>query len=124
MIANKKKHYPPKNYLPKTSLGSHTVHSLPFRLRTSLSICFADSLSLREKCPYSEFFLSVFSHIRTEYGEILLISPYSVQMQENTDQKNSKYGHFLRSVCFVASRVFTENSRTLKAGIWLFKASW
>ena len=26
--------------------------------------------SLRKKCPYSELFWSVFSHIRTEYGEI------------------------------------------------------
>ena len=26
------------------------------------------------------------------------ISPYSVRMQENTDQSNSKYRHFLRSV--------------------------
>ena len=33
------------------------------------------------------FFWSVFSHIRTEYGEIRSISPYSVQMRENTDQK-------------------------------------
>ena len=33
------------------------------------------------------FFWSVFSRIRTEYGEILRISPYSVRMQENTDQK-------------------------------------
>ena len=27
-------------------------------------------LSLREKCPFWEFFWSVFSHIRTEYGPI------------------------------------------------------
>ena len=33
------------------------------------------------------FFWSVFSCIRTEYGEILLISPYSVRMRKNTDQK-------------------------------------
>ena len=33
------------------------------------------------------FFWSVFSRIRTEYGEILRISPYSVRMWENTDQK-------------------------------------
>ena len=26
--------------------------------------------SLREKCPHSEFFWSVFSHIRTEHGKI------------------------------------------------------
>ena len=29
---------------------------------------------------------------------IIRISPYSVQMRESTDQNNSKYGHFLRSV--------------------------
>ena len=49
---------------------------------------------LCEKCPYSEFFWSVFSRIRTGYGEIM--SSYSVRMQENTDQENSKYGHFSR----------------------------
>ena len=29
-------------------------------------------ISLREKCPYSDFFWSVFSRIRTEYGEYIL----------------------------------------------------
>ena len=33
------------------------------------------------------YFWSAFSRIRTEYGEILRISPYSVRMRENTDQK-------------------------------------
>ena len=33
------------------------------------------------------FFWSVFSSIRTEYGDLLRKSQYSVQMQENTDQK-------------------------------------
>ena len=55
-------------------------------------IKFNQSHTLREKCPYSELFWSVFSRIRTEYGEI-----YSVRMQENTDQNNSEYGHFLHS---------------------------
>ena len=32
------------------------------------------------------FFWSVFSCIRSEYGEILRISPYSVRIQGNTDQ--------------------------------------
>ena len=45
-------------------------------------------VSLREKCPYWELFLSVFSRIRTEYGEITRTSPYSVRMRENTDQNN------------------------------------
>ena len=34
------------------------------------------------------FFWSVFSCIQTEYGDLLCKSPYSVQIQENTDQKN------------------------------------
>ena len=44
---------------------------------------------LREKCLYSELFWSVFSRIRTEYGE--------VRMRENTDQNKSEYWHFLRN---------------------------
>ena len=52
---------------------------------------------LRKKRPCLELFWSVFSRIRTEYGEILRISPYSVRMRENTDQNNSEYGHFLHS---------------------------
>ena len=57
-----------------------------------------EQIALREKCPYLELFWSAFSDIRTEYGEIRIISPYSVQMRENTDQNKSEYGHFLRSV--------------------------
>ena len=45
--------------------------------------------------------LSVFSRIRTKYRKILRISLYSVRMRWNTDQKNSKYGHFLRSGFFL-----------------------
>ena len=60
--------------------------------------CLTMKLSLRKKWPYSELFWSVFSHIRTEYGEIRSISPYSVRMRENVDQNNSEYGHFSRSV--------------------------
>ena len=47
--------------------------------------------ALRKNCLHSELFWSVFSRIRTEYGEILR---NSVQMRENTDQNNSEYGHF------------------------------
>ena len=54
---------------------------------------------MRKKRQYSELFWSVFSRIRTEYGEIL-ISPYSVRIRENTDQNNSEYDHFLRSAPF------------------------
>ena len=40
------------------------------------------------------FLWPVFSRIWTEYGEILHISPYSVRMQKNTEQKNSECGLF------------------------------
>ena len=50
------------------------------------------------------FFWSVFSRIRTEYGKILRISPYSVRIQENTDQKKLVFGHFSRSDCLPSRR--------------------
>ena len=55
-------------------------------------------LTLRKTYRYSEFFWFVFFRIRTEYREIWSISLYSVQMRENTDQKNSENGHFSSSV--------------------------
>ena len=58
------------------------------------------TLSLPEKCTYSELFWSAFSCIQTEYGEIFRVSLYSVQIRENTDQNNSECGYFLRSVFF------------------------
>ena len=54
--------------------------------------------TLHEKClEFLEFFLSIFSNIWTEYRGILPISPDSVCMQENIDQKNLTFRHFLRS---------------------------
>ena len=53
------------------------------------------------------FFWFVFSRIRTEYGEILRISLYSIQMRENKDSmenmentaKTPLFGHFSCSTC-------------------------
>ena len=55
-------------------------------------------MALCKTCPYTELFWSVFFRIWTEYGELRSISPYSVQMRENTDQNNSEYERFLRNV--------------------------
>ena len=63
-------------------------------------------IALRKKCPYSELFWSAFSRIRTEYGEILRISPYSVRMRVIADQNNSEYRHFSRSVDKYDSDIF------------------
>ena len=43
------------------------------------------------------FFWSVFSRIRTEFGEILHISLYSVRIREIRTRKNSVFEHFSRS---------------------------
>ena len=69
-----------------------------------------------KKCPYSGLFWSVFSRIRTELGEMLRISPYSVRMRENTDQNSSKYEHFSRSERNVDQRAFG-----WKCTVWYFK---
>ena len=48
-------------------------------------------------------FLSVFSGIWTEYGDLWSRSPYSVQIWENAEHENAKqkksvFGQFARSV--------------------------
>ena len=53
--------------------------------------------ALHEHRPYLDFSFSAFSDNCTEYGDIQSKSLYSVQMQENRDQKNSEYGQFLSS---------------------------
>ena len=48
-------------------------------------------------CPYSKFFWFVLYRIWTEYGDLDSKYLHSVLTRENKDQKNSEYGHFLRS---------------------------
>ena len=70
-----------------------------------------------EKFPYSKFFWPAYSGIRTEYGEIRCISQYPVRMRENTDQKNSDYGHFSRS-----DKVVNPHSSLVKESVLFMKA--
>ena len=65
---------------------------------------------LRKKCPYLELFWSIFSRVWTDYWEVRSISPYSVEMWRDTDQNNSKYGHFLLSVTYLSSHFILETS--------------
>ena len=64
------------------------------KLKFSIKDFFSDCKPLHR---IRSFFWTVFFRIRTEYEEIVRITLYSVRMQENTDQKNSEYGHFSRS---------------------------
>ena len=75
------------------------------------------AFTIRGKCPHSEFFWSVFSSIWIQYGDFPCSFPYSVQMCEYKDQKNSEYGHFLHSVSkSVAPFPKLENDRKKKKG--------
>ena len=55
-------------------------------------------LHCMESVQIRSFFWSVFSCIRTEYRELQSKCPYQVRIQENTDQKNSVFRPFSRSV--------------------------
>ena len=60
-----------------------------FSLRISRTYCV-------KRVQIKSFFWPAFSSIRTKYGNLLSNSPYSVQIQEIMDQKNSAFGHFSR----------------------------
>ena len=47
------------------------------------------------KVPVFGVILVRISHIRTEYREVLRISPYSVRMPKKTDQNNFEYGEIV-----------------------------
>ena len=66
-------------------------------------------MTLYEKGLYSEMFWSVSFGIRGEYGEIFHISPYTVRMWKNMDQKISEYGHFSRNVIQKFCRLGIQN---------------
>ena len=69
------------------------------------------------------FFWSVFSRIRTEYGEILRISPYSVRMWENTGQKKLRI-RTLFTQCFIQPLHFNfTNIKYLCLYFWVICAN-
>ena len=65
------------------------------RVPTKQNAC--DKKTLRRKCSYSEFLWSVFSRIRTEYGDTLCKRLHSVQIRENTDYENSDIFYSVKS---------------------------
>ena len=77
------------------------------------------------------FFWSVFYCIWTEYGEILRISPYLVQMLENMDQKKPRIWTLFTRWLFVPeyeNRLYEDKSKFLSwckcsRKIWLWLAS-
>ena len=93
--------YPFVSFFPTVFLNRSKLKYGPMKLKAYekfIRMIELGAISLRKMFSYSELFWSAFSRIRTEYGEIRSISPYSVQMGENADQNNPKYGHFLCNI--------------------------
>ena len=97
---------------------------LPFCLNHSNSKMFSLSsisknkkltlVSLRKKCPYSEFLWSAFFQhfpafgLNTEY--LSVFSPNAGKCGKSADQKNSEYGHFLCSILLFWIYKYINNS--------------
>ena len=71
--------------IPSWTIAPQTIALQLIAPRTILP---PDNCHCVKSVQIRSFFWSVFPHIRTEYGEIRSISPYSVGMRENTNQKN------------------------------------
>ena len=67
-------------------------------------------MTLREECPYSEFFWSVFSRIRTEKLRT-----------RKTNQKNSEHGHFSPSVSDAKEMAFWKKAFLFKFHRFVFQ---
>ena len=84
------------------------VHSTFFAIMSD-TFCeakYSKGSPLREKCPDTELFWFEFSRIRTEYGDILRISTYSVRMRENKDQKKLRIWTHFTQCSFVLHSLF------------------
>ena len=89
------------NTLPSQNFFYFTVKLYLMITQRLTSRCIKKSL--HKKCPCSKLFWSEFSRIRTEYREVWIISPSSVQILENVDLNNFQLGHFSRSKLFTLS---------------------
>ena len=69
---------------------------------------------MRKKCPYSEYFWSLFSFIRTEYGDLHSRSPYSVRMRKNKDQQKTPNSDTFHAV----KLLFSQRSAVKKLGFF------
>ena len=95
------------------------------------------ALSLREKCPNTEFFFwSVFFRARTEYQDLLHNSPYTFRIGENTEntfhavilnllllkfEKRFRKGYQQENLTSVQNRTFSQTKeRTLAQSVLMF----
>ena len=91
----------------KKHLGLHYLFKkLSFVSNGKIQRNVLGTLALHEKFLYlysGPSFPAFSLNMSVHHYRGLSISPYSVRMLENTDQKNSEYEHFLCSVIFVSN---------------------
>ena len=72
----------------------HRVESLWFKFTASISFFQFTLLCHNHRAKniriQTFFFWSVYSHLQTEYGNLQSKSPYSTQVQKNTDQEKHR----------------------------------
>ena len=95
-----------------------------FREKFLFKYIFHYYITLREKCQIRSNFWSLFSLIRTEYGEILCISPYSVRMRESTDQKLLRIWTLHAVISYMFFFLVYENYYALGKGMLIAKINW
>ena len=95
-----------------------------FREKFLFKYIFHYYITLREKCQIRGNFWSLFSLIRTEYGEILCISPYSVRMRESTDQKLLRIWTLHAVISYMFFFLVYENYYALGKGMLIAKINW
>ena len=67
---------------------------------THRTICMS-FLTLLHEVPKYGVFLGPYSHIQTEYVDLLRESPYSVRLRGNTDQKNFRIWTLFTKLVFL-----------------------
>ena len=95
-----------------------------FREKFLFKYIFHYYITLREKCQIRSNFWSLCSLIRTEYGEILCISPYSVRMRESTDQKLLRIWTLHAVISYMFFFLVYENYYALGKGMLIAKINW
>ena len=85
-----------------TNFTQNTIRSLTLLPVTLLKV------TLREKCPNTEFFLvCIFPYLYWLRGDILFLSVFSPKAGKYRPEKNSVLGHFSRKINYFAWFFFT-----------------
>ena len=97
---------------------------LIFELVRMLEFLCESRNSLRKKCPCSELFSSVFSHIRIEYGEIRSITPYQSEYRKMRTRITQKMDTFNVVISSTLLNLLLKNwPRILKCFHWIHSYS-